>query len=865
YTINEKVPLTASNRRKRELAREGDLVTYKKKRKTIDPSTVVPPNNVYSANEGVSEALPPTDSAEGVNISQGSEFETESAQAGLGAQPPLPNVSPDFDENIPIVGGYSEGEGATSNDDVGPSDKSLLRSFRFYRARSIALGQEKLPIRVHHHQSTSDLRKEPQVVLDLGFLTILEAFENNLLQDLNTFKSLKAEGPGNSLSLKKLKEHPGEVFNEVEVFDEMAVVSSVLEKGGNPKFEFIGVITEVPKIILRCISRDEAVLAVAQKSLYENALDSTYIRVHLAILSTIRDVCKLVVKELTSRRKLEETELQQALELQSRRLMGLQLLDIKKLHHHQRNMFSGSAPICSPYSPHMNDNLIVPPSSPSDRSNPDSPFTQEICGSPPSIIVEKNVMNDEKEEFPNSNNHDDSYFHNSSNSNNIINSLEHNLPDSPFASPTKSGGDNHPFFTTITLETDKMSLSSSSSSTSTTNNNLIPSSLLPTTATSTLDISSYKLCFFPITRREDDANQPLKLACIAYTVIYMLYVLGSFLFPTKKGTDVSARYLVLFTKDKVAKKWSWGSVVLTQMYYNLGAASRDDGRQFACCTTLLEKWDVFVTDRYGGTALLNFMEALDNYKLEDVVGDPYIDKRDSPHAFKEVTFFYGALASPDHVQPYYPNRVVRQFNREQGIPTKRLLTKWKEFVLKKADRGRRVREGPLVCTEAYLEWFASVSWTTICPITIDLAVDDSGIHQRKPVSVNEHGDTPVHKSEDIAKQYDASILECKNLEDKNTTLEAELRQKSGLEDCNQSLSIELNKKYKEIESLKVVNRILMEQIDMQLPPAIPLAVLQSHQPVPDTTLAKKYENLLAAHEDVKKKLIAKEDFVNHSK
>ncbi|KAF6162704.1 hypothetical protein GIB67_022363 [Kingdonia uniflora] len=110
----------------------------------------------------------------------------------------------------------------------------------------------------------------------------------------------------------------------------------------------------------------------------------------------------------------------------------------------------------------------------------------------------------------------------------------------------------------------------------------------------------------------------------------------------------------------------------------------------------------------------------------------------------------------------------------------------------------------------------------ICPITVDLAADDSGIHQRKPASVNEHGDTPVHQSEDITEQYDAS--------------------------------------YKEIESLKVVNVLLIEQIDLQLPPATPLAVLQSHQPVPDTTLTKKYEDLLATHEDIKKKLIAKEDF-----
>ncbi|KAF6135439.1 hypothetical protein GIB67_027313 [Kingdonia uniflora] len=423
--MNEKVPPTASNRRKKELAGEGDLVTYKRKRKTIDPSTVVPPNTVDSKNEGVSEGVNiPTESAEGVNIPKGSEFETESAQAGLGAQPPLPNICPDLDENIPIFGGYSEGEGATSGDDVGP------------------------------------------------------------------------RGAGISLSLKKLKSH----------------------------YAF-----KLEKVL------SDGTAAVAKKK-----------------------------KGLTTR---------------------------------------------------------------------------------------------------------------------------------------------------------------------------------------------------------------------SIARAYMLYVLGSFLFPTKKGTDVSICYLFLFGKDKVAKKWPWGSAVLAHMYYNLGTASRDDSWIFA------------------------------------------------------------------------------HFPKLGGIP-------------KEMD------------SDAY-EYY------------------DSGIYQRKPVSVNEHGDTPVHQSEDIAEQYDAltsecdllketieqmkaeielkrvvdeqcalefadlprqldtKILECKNLEEKNTSLEAELRSKSGLEDCNQSLSFVLNKK---IESLKAVNSILMEQIDMQLPPATPLVVLQSHQPVPDTTLAKKYEDLLAAHEDIKKKLIVKEDF-----
>ncbi|KAF6166094.1 hypothetical protein GIB67_023804 [Kingdonia uniflora] len=541
-------------------------------RKTIGPSTIVPPNTVDSANKGVSEALPPTESAEDVNIPQGSEFETEFAQASLGTQPHLPNVSPNFDMNIPIVGGYSEDERATSNDDVGPSDKSLLRSFRFYRARSIALGQGEMTPTLDDVEQLVGLPADGDATViggTWGFLAILEIFENNLLQDLNVFKSLKAGGAGNSLSLKKLKKY---------------------------------------------------------------------------------------------------------------------------------------------------------------------------------------------------------YAYR----------LEKALSDGTAAAAKKNG----------------------------------------------------------LTTRYGARA-------------YMLYVLRPFLFPTKKGTNVSARYLVLFAKDKVIKKWPWGSAVLAHMYYNLGATSRDDGR----------------------------------------------DKKDSPNAFKEVTFFYAVLASPDHVQPYYPNRVVRQFNREQGIPTKQLLTEvfnlwntkdpktfnpkyewddwfssqmWKEFVLKKADRGEDTRG----TSNMY-----------------------RGIFGVKPASVNEYGDTPVHQSEDIAEQYNAShheyaslspninlndqqiitlndhlqkhkedkeneseaninlrealkekILECKNLEEKNTSLEAELRQKSSLEDC------------KEIESLKAVNAILMEHIDMQLPPATPLVVLQSHQPVPDTTLAKKYEDLLAAHEDVKKKLIAKEDF-----
>ncbi|GFZ00403.1 transcription regulator [Actinidia rufa] len=62
----------------------------------------------------------------------------------------------------------------------------------------------------------------------------------------------------------------------------------------------MGIIVEFPGIILRCISRDEAALVVAQKGLYENASNSAHVTAHLSILAAIHDVSKLLVKELTS-------------------------------------------------------------------------------------------------------------------------------------------------------------------------------------------------------------------------------------------------------------------------------------------------------------------------------------------------------------------------------------------------------------------------------------------------------------------------------------------------------------------------------------------------------------------------------------
>ncbi|KAL4562855.1 hypothetical protein LXL04_026886 [Taraxacum kok-saghyz] len=91
-----------------------------------------------------------------------------------------------------------------------------------------------------------------------------------------------------------------------DALDKYQIISEKLESliaNDAKEPEIQSIIGEVPGVILRCISRDEAALAVAQKvfkGLYENAANTAHVGAHLAMLAAIRDASKLVVKELTS-------------------------------------------------------------------------------------------------------------------------------------------------------------------------------------------------------------------------------------------------------------------------------------------------------------------------------------------------------------------------------------------------------------------------------------------------------------------------------------------------------------------------------------------------------------------------------------
>lgn len=195
------------------------------------------------------------------------------------------------------------------------------------------------------------------------------------------------------------------------------------------------------------------------------------------------------------KRKLEEqADLQQAIELQSRRLMGLQLLDVKRNHHHHHHRsLSTGAPIPSPtQSPNsiFHQNLLG-----SDRSSPDAP--DDNCRSPPldeatdrekeASVGEDNSNNCSVKEGPCP-----------EEDNNLPESLELNLPDSPFASQTRGGAREYMTAFSGGCEAENKASAIPIPGANLTNNNTEGSSFLP--ASSSLDLPPFNSCYFQMPR-----------------------------------------------------------------------------------------------------------------------------------------------------------------------------------------------------------------------------------------------------------------------------------------------------------------------------------------------------------------------------
>ncbi|TVU37198.1 hypothetical protein EJB05_10501 [Eragrostis curvula] len=184
--------------------------------------------------------------------------------------------------------------------------------------------------------------------------------------------------------------------------------------------------------------------------------------------------------EMLLRRKLEEqqqaAELQQALELQSRRLMSLQLLDLKSRSP------APPSPIGVPFSP----SRAV--GSPTVESPPDS--GDQGNGTSFLLSQRRPVSGADKDESRGD----------ASPNTDSDQSGEHNLPDSPFASPTKSAAFAHDPFAPTELEISAVSTGCNASYVGINNGGSLTNHLRP----SALDIPSPKTYFFPMSRLSSD-------------------------------------------------------------------------------------------------------------------------------------------------------------------------------------------------------------------------------------------------------------------------------------------------------------------------------------------------------------------------
>jgi len=179
------------------------------------------------------------------------------------------------------------------------------------------------------------------------------------------------------------------------------------------------------------------------------------------------------------RRKLEQVELQQAIELQGRRMMNFQLSELKNHQHghqFQPNQIPG-IPFPSPALPHLgiNQSHLLRSNSVNQETLEENNSISAAANSPTVTADQKQEIEEACDDSNDNDNGDNNY------------SLEHILPDSFFASPTKSGGDQRSVFSTSSAEAED---STSPTTTSSPNN----SPTLPDT--STLNMASQNSCYF---------------------------------------------------------------------------------------------------------------------------------------------------------------------------------------------------------------------------------------------------------------------------------------------------------------------------------------------------------------------------------
>ncbi|XP_062000152.1 protein MAIN-LIKE 1-like isoform X2 [Rosa rugosa] len=256
---------------------------------------------------------------------------------------------------------------------------------------------------------------------------------------------------------------------------------------------------------------------------------------------------------------------------------------------------------------------------------------------------------------------------------------------------------------------------------------------------------------------------------------FLLYILGCTLFVDKTGNRINVIYLHFLRDLNRVGRYAWGAAGLSFLYRQLGLASRVGCRQIGGYLTLLEAWiyehfrnvvsphlrveyseneprvNRWEPRKDAGLSLVYVQalrQQLDHMQAHEVIWDPYRGHRDA-HPLLEITFYTGMLKCLDIVEPYYPDRVLRQFGRVQTIPCNPytpsrvrrvsdsksykvvyeyfdgLWQRWRDHVLADANRSTPVKFS-YDCTPEYLSWYQKITHPYVQhPDRVSAAVDSN--------------------------------------------------------------------------------------------------------------------------------------------
>ncbi|KAL2893654.1 Protein MAIN-LIKE 2 [Bienertia sinuspersici] len=169
--------------------------------------------------------------------------------------------------------------------------------------------------------------------------------------------------------------------------------------------------------------------------------------------------------------------------------------------------------------------------------------------------------------------------------------------------------------------------------------------------------------------RDEDDRAPETRA-----IGFLLVTLGSTLFVDKSGSRVRPANVLELVDLEIVRRYAWGTATLAYLYRQLGVASRNGCRALSGCMTLLQAWiyEYFPCFRPHRERLVILPDA-PRAAQWDVLCEPkvmWLPYGQQPYEAHPRTLMTGFISHHGVIEPYLPERCLRQLGFQQIIPQK---------------------------------------------------------------------------------------------------------------------------------------------------------------------------------------------------